>query len=277
MYSRVLHAMAIMLAAGSALLLDVPEAHAQQDSTRTSIAGVVGDAQSGAPLEGAIVAIPALRIRTITDERGRFLLVDVPPGQHRFLFRMLGYADWEEELEVGPAEYLRVGLLAQPIALQNIQVIVDRLEARRRTVPFSVVALTPAEVHATVAATAADVIVRRSPTPYRICPDMNPQRESATPEYVRATASAPTVLRLPPGGGIGEGGLCMEWRGRTVYPAIYLDESMSPITLEDLAAYSPEEIHTVEFFSSGTLVRVYTIRFVKSGKPLLPTGVMFRR
>lgn len=245
---------------------------AQQDSTRISVSGVVGDASLGTPLEGAVVSIPELRIRALTDEHGRFLLRGVPRGQYLWHFHMLGYADWEEEMEAHDEEFLRVGLLPQPIALENIIVTVDRLERRRKTAPYSVVVLSPEDISTAIASSAGELITRRSPVPFRPCP---PAR-SATGVSPLGNESGVS----PPSGDpmahvlVGQ---CVYWRGRVRPPRIFLDEELTPTPLDILMAYGPNEIHTVEYYDFGTHIRVYTKRFVASGRPLLPSGVVFRR
>lgn len=250
---------------------------AQQDTTTLAVTGVVGDAQSGAPLENALVAIPQLGIRTLTDEAGRFVLFGVPRGEHKWLFRMLGYADWEQEMEVENLERLRVGLLPQPVRLQNITVTADRLAERRKAAGVSVRALAWDEINSVVAATAADVVMRRSPSPATGCPGaIGPiprPGASANPHPARIT---PVRERPPLGGASASVGYCIRWRGKVVSPTVYVDDELIPVPLDALHAYAPHEIHTIEYYSFGVGVRVYTVQFVESGKPLLPSGMLFR-
>lgn len=55
-----------------------------------SIAGNVSNAGTGNLLEGARIALPALRLDTLTDETGRFVLNDVPAGAHEIVVTYLG-------------------------------------------------------------------------------------------------------------------------------------------------------------------------------------------
>ena len=55
-----------------------------------SIAGNVSNAGTGNLLEGARVALPALRLDTLSDETGRFALDDVPAGAHELVVTYLG-------------------------------------------------------------------------------------------------------------------------------------------------------------------------------------------
>jgi iron complex outermembrane receptor protein len=55
-----------------------------------SIAGNVSNAGTGNLLEGARIALPALRLDTLTDETGRFVFDDVPAGAHEIVVTYLG-------------------------------------------------------------------------------------------------------------------------------------------------------------------------------------------
>lgn len=241
------------------LLLFPLDLRGQQDSTRIVVVGVVGDAGAGTPLQGAVASIPELKLRTLTDDRGRFLLKDVPPGTYLWRFQMLGYADWEEEMEVRGGDFLRVGLLPRPIVLENITVAVDRLARRRKAVPYSVVVLTNEQIDRTAAGSAFELIWSRSPVSLRECP-------------------LPLSNEVS-GGGTADlfSSVCVYYRGRNVRPAVYVDEEITPTTLDMLSAYAAHEIHSVEYYQNATHIRVYTKYFIGSGKAILPIGLAFRR
>lgn len=245
---------------------------AQQDTTRISVRGVVGDASAGTPLKGAVASVPELRIRTLTDDQGRFVLKDVPGGNYLWRFQMLGYADWEEEMEVRDGEFLRVGLLPRPIVLENITVTVDRLERRRRTVGHSVVVVSPDEISRAAAGSAYDLVRSRSPVPFRECP---PQR-IASPLAPLGNQSGRMGGARDPWADLFSSE-CVYTRGRTIRPALFIDEELTPSPLEMLSAYTADEIHTVEYYSNGTHIRVYTRYFVGSGRRLLPINAAFGR
>jgi hypothetical protein len=58
---------------------------------------------------------------------------------------------------------------------------------------------------------------------------------------------------------------------------VFVDEEMTPSSLDMPSAYTADEIHTVEYYEWGTHIRVYTTYFVASGRPLLPAAAAFRR
>ena len=53
--------------------------------------GQVADAETRAPLSGAIVELPELGIRVISDELGRVDLGRLPTGRHRLTAERVGY------------------------------------------------------------------------------------------------------------------------------------------------------------------------------------------
>src|SRR5262245_12894705 len=69
----------------------VPALAGAQSSTG-SIAGVITDARSGAPLEPARVTVDGLKIRAHSNEHGRFVLADVPAGPGVLEVSLVGYA-----------------------------------------------------------------------------------------------------------------------------------------------------------------------------------------
>lgn len=240
----------------AAIVLAVPTSGAagQSDSTFLRVTGVVGDVQTGRAVPHALAAIPAVGVRILADEHGRFHFDRVPPGSFTWLFQALGYADWSEEMSVEDGEHLRVGLLPQPVVLETIVATTSRLAERRNTSGLSVTALSWVEIQAVAATNLAQIVTNRSPHPAVSCP----------PDAAGVDADV---------------GLCLRWRGRTISPQIYLDEQSIPVPLDVLYQFMPHEIHTIEYYqhpARGTIIRIYTLEFMKSGKVLLPSSALFR-
>jgi hypothetical protein len=233
-------------------LAPVPGVAQQPDSI--VVTGVVGDAETGRPIAGALVELPELDRRTLTDAHGRFIFLGLPSGPHRLKVGTLGYASWEEETAMEHLDMLRIGLLPQPIALENIRVTADRLERRRKATGVSVVAVDRDELLTTAAANVTEVLGLRSPYPQIPC-----------------GASSGLMPAGDLSGGPGDlQSFCIRWRGRVVAPEIFLDEL--PATFIELWSYQPAEIYAVEYYRGGREIRVYTNRFVEQGRPLRPRG-----
>jgi hypothetical protein len=161
MFGRATSVAPALLLAG--FVLSASALTAQRPDTLVMISGVVGDAMSGTPIEGVLVRIPDIRQHTFTDEDGQFQISRIPLGTHEWSFSAPGYSAWTETMAVESGEFLRIGLLPQPVVLKNIQVTVDRLEQRRKSSGISVHAVTGAALRSIVAATAGDAVRLRVP------------------------------------------------------------------------------------------------------------------
>lgn len=253
---------------------------AQSDSTLSRVSGVVGDAQTGMAIPNALVAIPDLGIRTLADANGHFHIDRVPTGSYTWLFLAPGYAVWSEPMAVDDGEHLRVGLLPQPVVLETIVATANRLVERRKTTGLGVRALSWAEIQSTTATNAAQVVTARSPYPVVNCPGSMagppPQPVASNQHPSRVT---PRRERASTGGADAVVGLCLSWRGKIISPQIYLDEQLTPVPLDVLYQFMPHEIHTIEYYQHpgrGTVIRIYTLDFMRSGKALLPSSSLFR-
>ena len=70
------------------------------EQRNTELAGVVTDAESGAPLVGALVQVGATAFAIRTDSTGAFRFRGVPPGPHRLAVRHLGYRQLRHDVGV---------------------------------------------------------------------------------------------------------------------------------------------------------------------------------
>jgi outer membrane receptor protein involved in Fe transport len=85
--SRLLAGLAVFVLFAAA----VPTAEAQTGK----LTGVVTDAQSGVPLEGAQVILQGTGISALTGSNGRYFLVNIPPGTYIAMVRRIGYSSAE--------------------------------------------------------------------------------------------------------------------------------------------------------------------------------------
>jgi hypothetical protein len=76
---------------GCGLLRALEDVSAAVPTERHVKAGRIGDVGTTRPLADAIIELPDLGIRTISDPDGRFLLADVPAGRHAVRAERLGY------------------------------------------------------------------------------------------------------------------------------------------------------------------------------------------
>ena len=80
----------------SATLLAVPAVLGAQKRSTLSVG--VADAKSGAPIRGAEVVLPELKIIARTDSMGQVYVPDIPYGDHRVRVRLFGYEPSETKL-----------------------------------------------------------------------------------------------------------------------------------------------------------------------------------
>ena len=76
-----------------------------------TLAGVVLDADTGAPLAAANVALPDLNRGAVTDAEGRFFLNAVPIGTHVLRASTVGYEEARQTAEVAADTTTREGRL----------------------------------------------------------------------------------------------------------------------------------------------------------------------
>jgi hypothetical protein len=88
------------------------------------LSGMVRDEETGAPIAGAVVALPDLDRTTLADAGGRYLLPGVPAGPQHVAVRFLGYSPRTIHVLVPASGRLEVGLAlrAAPLRLRTIEV-----------------------------------------------------------------------------------------------------------------------------------------------------------
>ncbi|MGH7502904.1 MAG: carboxypeptidase regulatory-like domain-containing protein [Longimicrobiales bacterium] len=222
---------------GLALALFLPAAAGAQNAgndrdTKIDVIGTVTDGASGEAIAGVYVEIEALARSAFSDQDGRFVIRRVPRGTWTVRAAQLGYAEWSAEFAVGdePAQ-LAVSLQADPVLLEEIRVVSDRIERRRKATPVSVIAYDADQLNTSAAFDAGYFV--RSRLPVVGCPSF--------------FAATDCVLR----------------RGRPTVPRVYIDEVRLPGGFDFLGMYNPNELYLVEIYDSGSQIRVYTKAFAE--------------
>lgn len=108
------------------------------DGMITGIVGVVTDQVSGQPVAEVVVNVDGIGRVATTDEDGHFSLSELIPGRHDVVFTHLGYRRRSVSLEVEARHVvkLHVELAVDAIALDPIEVTVDRLDRNLQSVGF---------------------------------------------------------------------------------------------------------------------------------------------
>lgn len=261
------------LALPIALLLAVPLA-AQRAAApaeaprRLEIPGRVLDATTGEPLAGAVVRLTDGDALAVTDSAGGFLLRSIPPGTHPWQISRLGYATWNEDVEVDPEdEAFTIRLLPRPRVLEGLVVVAGRLSSRRATSGMSVDVLEHSEVVRTAGSDLYIFLQSRLGVPIVSCGSSVADAANAGRRHAPAPAD-------PVNSGDEVEKNCAWVRNTRVQIAVYIDEERATNGLSQLRGVPPSDVHSIEVYSGGSMIRVYTEAFVqrsaRDGLNLLP-------
>lgn len=123
---------AVLLGAGAT------PAGAQQTGTVT---GIVMDATSARPLAGAQVSIVNTQIGNITNEQGRYQLLNVPAGTHDLRVEFIGYGSSTRQITVTAGQVTTANLSLTASAIELNELVVTGVSGGAREkgkVPFTV-------------------------------------------------------------------------------------------------------------------------------------------
>lgn len=89
------------------------------------ISGFVRDKQSNEPLYPVNIWIKNTTVGTTTNEKGYFILADVPPGEQVIMFSYVGYRDQQIKVVADSGLSRRLIVLMEPIVLEGEQVVTE--------------------------------------------------------------------------------------------------------------------------------------------------------
>jgi hypothetical protein len=67
-------------------------------------------------MPGAEVTLPDLFMMVLTDERGRFQIIGIPPGTHRVVVRHAGYTPFDAQVEFSPMQRVQRQIVLRRVA-----------------------------------------------------------------------------------------------------------------------------------------------------------------
>ncbi len=220
-------ACALLLPAG----LVAQDAGAREDG-KLVVTGTVKDATTGAPMSGVFIEIDVLGLTVFSDADGRFATRPISPGVWTVRAGQLGYRLWTRDHTFGPATAtLDIRMEPDPIMLESIRVVSDRIKRRRNAAPVSVRAF-----------------------------DADQLAFSAHFDAAQFIGARLMVVRCP---GNAFGADCVWRRGRHVEPQVYIDEIPLIGGFDFLSMYNTNELYLIEVYNSGTQIRVYTKAFAE--------------
>ena len=98
------------------LALAAPSAQAQRHNSR--LVGAVADANTGTPLQNAVVRLPDLHRSVRTDQMGRFVFDEMPKGIFSVQVRQLGYAPSDFPMKFAGEDSIEAMVMLEPRAVQ---------------------------------------------------------------------------------------------------------------------------------------------------------------
>jgi CarboxypepD_reg-like domain len=209
----------------------LPAAGQNTENETGTLSGIVVDATTGTPLVGVWVGIEGSRSAAYTDRDGRFAMRGIRTRALTLTAEQLGYKDASVEIaEVGD-EPIRVELTPDPVLLEGIRVITDRLAARRNAIATTVRAYDAEQLVTSASFDAYDFLrTRLFTTP---CP--------------RTSFSS----------------VCIRRRGGVVVPQVYVDDAPYFGGFDVLQGWDMPSLYAIEVIASGVQVRVYTKNFAE--------------
>jgi hypothetical protein len=223
----------------AALLAAVPAAAQEQIAQAAAapagrgsatVAGRVVDAMTGEGISGVSIRLPKLNRAIATGDGGYFLLADLPEGEVDWTFTRMGYATHNEASEVRDGDRFTVALLPRPELLEGLLVTVDALESNRRSVATTVRAVGETELQTSGYVNPLDVL--------------------------GSSSMQVEIVPCPPK-------MCVNARGKLIYPIVWIDDEPAPGGLTELAGYPAWDLYTVESFADGKLIRAYTRNYME--------------
>jgi TonB-linked SusC/RagA family outer membrane protein len=113
-----------------------------------TLTGQVIDGATNQPLASAQVSIPALNVGSLTQQNGRFILINVPPGSHVVSVQRIGYRSGSATVTIVPGGSVNqvFSLTQEALALDEIIVTGTPGGTQRRAVGNTVQRLSVAEI-----------------------------------------------------------------------------------------------------------------------------------
>ncbi len=110
-----------LLASALAVLLVAPAAGAQQDplgpGEMSRVVGRLADAQTGEPIEQALVTLAPLQRRALSDSTGTFAFFDIPPGPYVLRVQHVAYGDQITQFDVLDVQSTVIAVTLTPVAI----------------------------------------------------------------------------------------------------------------------------------------------------------------
>lgn len=148
---------------GTAVMLSAAAPASAQATGR--IVGLVTDAASMAPLNGVQVYIPGTSYGALTNQEGRFLLLNVPAGEHVVRTVVIGYSGQEATVTVTAGETVTIdfSLQVSSVALDELVVTGQGREMSRKEIGNTIATVNTEELTTAPVSSMSELLQGRSP------------------------------------------------------------------------------------------------------------------
>ncbi|HEY0673174.1 MAG TPA: carboxypeptidase regulatory-like domain-containing protein [Longimicrobiales bacterium] len=197
-----------------------------------TLRGRVLDASTGRPVPVAVVRSLTAERAVVTDSSGSFALGPLMTGDHRLEAGRIGFRTTLLPVNLAGADTVTIYLVPQPIALEAITAVSNRLERRRERVSSMVHAFE-----------AKDLALATE--------DLR--------QYLRTRGVPLVSCSAAPGGESGAD--CVWVRGRYRTVNLYFNEMK--FTGAPLSLYYPLEFELIEYYHGAATIRLYTTDFLE--------------
>ncbi len=233
-----------LLASVLLLLGQAAPAHAQR-----LVGGTVVDASTGRPIAGAQVAVQGTQLGSLTDNRGRFLVLNVPGERVTLRVVMIGYRDLTVTVEVGRGD-LVLEMNETAIALDEIVVTGVAGAQQARAIGNAVSKLRAADVEVIAPAIDIQKMVSARVPGVRI---MNTGGEVGTGGVMRIRGSS--SLTLPPTPLVYVDGVRVNGVDNSAaLGGVGFDFAQQPSRIND---FNPEDIESIEIIKGPAAATLY--------------------
>jgi TonB-linked SusC/RagA family outer membrane protein len=129
-----------------------------------TITGRVTDGRTGAPITNASVFVATTGFGASTDRDGRFVIANVPSGEHVVRVQMLGYGVRQQSVTVEDGRTVTVDFTLDLEAVALDELVVTAVgEQRAREIGTSLTRITAREIEASPARNTQDILTARTP------------------------------------------------------------------------------------------------------------------
>ena len=114
----------------AALLLALAAFSSPLAAQTGKITGIVTDRETGQPLAGAQIIVEGTGRMTLSQENGRYFLLNIPPGTYTVTAQLIGYATVRHEnvqVSIDVTRTVDFALPSQAVALEGVVAVVERV------------------------------------------------------------------------------------------------------------------------------------------------------